>query len=137
MNKFIFLFFIMGITAALADNFVSIDQVASGNSIQIRQQGDHKSAAVEMNNSSDNTIIVHQYGTGSDNLTISNTGANNTVTAIQGSSNGIEKKFQLNLNTSDANVLILQTNPNINNSGSMSINCLIGCTTSTYQYIRK
>ena len=115
-------------------------EIKSGinNGVTVFQDGTgNHSAAIQNLNGSANNINLSQTGTGShslviaaDNGTINN---NNTINATQ--SGSANKSFNLTLSgTSGAGITVEQTNQTMTDSGSMSIQCLVGC--GNYSYIR-
>jgi len=161
-----------------ADNFVSIDQIGNGNQttvvqdgfnnsavinaggtssvdynvFSISQQGNNKTAGIELksgiNNTfniqqdgtgnhtaaiqnmigSGNSVSVTQQGAGNHTLTVTNpwnaTNNGNTVTATQSGGVGADKTFNLYFSgATGAGVTINQTNPTTPDQGGMNIQC--------------
>jgi hypothetical protein len=161
-----------------ADNTINIDQVGSGNQTTITQdgsgnraivnaganggvdynvftilqQGNNKSATIELKSGIDNSFSIQQDGTGNhtaaiknmigsgNNVNISQSGAGshtltvtnplnatnsgNTVTANQTGGIGADKTFNLQFNgATGAGVTINQTNPTTPDQAGMNIQC--------------
>jgi hypothetical protein len=165
-------------TASAADNFVSIDQIGSGNQttivqdgsgnsavinagvasavdynvFSITQQGNNKTAGIELKSGINNTFNIQQDGTGNhtaaiqnmigsgNNVTVTQQGAGNhsltvtnpnsatnngnTVSATQTGGVGADKTFNLYFNgATGAGVTINQTNPTTPDQAGMNIQC--------------
>ena len=174
--------YLMMITAAAADslsappapltdrNYIYIDQIGSGNSITIIQDGsDAKQAAVMLNGdtndigisqtgggnhtayigpgpttslssvNSGNNLTIVQEGDGTHNATIQLTDSTgnggNTASIYQSGGAGADKSFTLQLSGNNIGVSVVQDNPTVANTGSMSISCYTGSCTG-YSYTR-
>jgi hypothetical protein len=161
-----------------ADNFVSIDQIGNGNQttvvqdgsnnsavinaggtsavdynvFSISQQGNNKTAGIELKSGINNTFAIQQDGTGNHTASIQNmigsgnnvnvtqqgagnhtltvtnpnsaTNNGNTVTATQTGGVGADKTFNLYFNgATGAGVTINQTNPTQPDQAGMNIQC--------------
>jgi hypothetical protein len=161
-----------------ADNFVSIDQIGNGNQttvvqdgsnnsavinaggassvdynvFSITQQGNNKTAGIELKSGINNTFNIQQDGTGNHTASIQNmigsgnnvnvtqqgagnhsftvtnpnsaTNNGNTVTANQAGGVGADKTFNLYFSgATGAGVTINQTNPLTPDQGGMNIQC--------------
>jgi hypothetical protein len=161
-----------------ADNFVSIDQIGNGNQttvvqdgfnnsavinaggtssvdynvFSITQQGNNKTAGIELKSGINNTFNIQQDGTGNHTASIQNmigsgnnvnvtqqgagnhtltvtnpnsaTNNGNTVTATQSGGVGADKTFNLYFNgATGAGVTINQTNPTQPDQAGMNIQC--------------
>ena len=122
-------------------NMVAGIDLQSGinNTFNIQQNGAGTyTALINGLNGSANSITVSQYGSATSTFHLE-TGANtinnaDTINVTQGGNVGADKSFNLTLNgSSGATVTIVQDNPTVSNSGSMTISCLI-C--GSYSYIR-
>jgi Curlin associated repeat len=118
-----------------------------GNDITITQQGsgDHtaiiapgSSGAMAATNDS-NTFSITQQGDGTHHATIqlndSTANGNNTASITQSGGAGADKSFTLQLSGSHIGATVVQDNPTVADSGSMSIQCYTGSCTG-YSYTR-
>lgn len=178
----IIIFVIITVIAAgrsrAADNFISVDQIGSGNQttivqdgsgnsavinagqtsavdynvFSITQQGNNKTASIELKSGINNTFSIQQDGTGNhtasiqnmigsgNNLSVTQQGAGNhtltvtnpnnatnngnTVTATQSGGVGADKTFNLYFSgATGAGVTINQTNPTTPDQAGMNIQC--------------
>ena len=165
-------------SAKAADNVINIDQVGNGNTttvnqngsgntatinagaisgvdynvFSITQQGNNKTASIELKSGINNTFNIQQDGTGNhiaaiqnmigsgNNVNVSQSGSGihsltvtnpnnainngNTVTATQSGGAGADKTFNLQFNgATGAGVTINQTNPITPDQAGMNIQC--------------
>lgn len=109
------------------------------NNISINQQGSgNNTATIQGLNGAANTISIGQSGAANNffNLTATTGTINSgdTINVTQYGNGGADKSFNLTLSgSSGATVTVVQDNPTVSNSGSMTINCII-C--GSYSYIR-
>jgi hypothetical protein len=175
---FVAIVVIAGSRAVAADNTILIDQIGSGNTttivqdgsgntasvtagstsavdynmFSISQQGNNKTASIDLKAGVSNTFNIQQDGTGNHTAAIQNmigsgnnvnvtqqgagnhifnitnpnsaTNNGNTVTATQSGGAGADKRFDLQFNgATGAGVTINQTNPLTPDQGGMNIQC--------------
>ena len=138
MKYLLAMIFSLFVWAANAQSGVYIEQVGDGNMTLITQTGDTQSSSIIMPASNNNSIAIVQTGSSANVFTVTGTGINNNVLALQTGNAGANKNFQLNLfNANSADVAIIQTNPVVANTGSMSITCVTTCAPGTYSYVRR
>lgn len=131
-------FFLLYTGIVHSQSSVYIEQIGDQNTTSLIQQGDSQTMSVVMSLSTANNITATQIGPAANLLNISGTGLNDNITVFQSGNSGANKTFQLNLvNAVNAEVSIVQTNPNIPNTGSMTITCLVACAAGTHSYVRR
>ena len=164
--------------AHAADNTITIDQIGNGNTttivqdgsgntarvttgtglgidynvFSIAQQGNNKTASIDLKSGINNTLAIQQDGTGNHTAAIQNmigsgnqinlsqsgagnhmlnvtnpfnaTNNGNNVSATQSGGAGADKRFDLMFSgATGAGVTIIQTNPNTPDQGGMNIQC--------------
>jgi len=110
------------------NNTFNVIQGGSGNNVAKINGvvGDANGISVTQSGASNNTFIL--------STTAGTLNSANTVNVTQSGNSGADKSFSLTLNgSSGATVTVIQDNPTVSNSGSMTISCLI-C--GSYSYIR-
>jgi hypothetical protein len=110
------------------NNTFNVIQGGSGNNVAKINGvvGDANGISVTQSGASNNTFIL--------STTAGTINSANTVNVTQSGNSGADKSFSLTLNgSSGATVTVIQDNPTVSNSGSMTISCLI-C--GSYSYIR-
>jgi hypothetical protein len=134
------------------------------NTFSITQQGNNKTASIELKSGISNTFNIQQDGNGNHSANIqnfigsgnsvsvtqqgagnhifnatnasNNTNSGNTITSTQSGGVGADKQFDLMLSgATGATVIIQQTNPTTPNQGGMNIQCT-SCG-GTWSYIRQ
>jgi hypothetical protein len=132
MIKIILLLFSINV---IADDLVHIDQIGNNNTYNITQVEDNKTVNITgtVNNE---TISVLQTGSGQHiaNVVfdqIQNSLPSNVSITQSGSAN---KTFGLQVNSQNVTVTVIQDNPILPNTGSMTIECSVGPCTG-YSYI--
>lgn len=114
-------------------------QAGINNTFSITQSGSANNlATVTGLNGTANSITINQSGSSNNAFNLTATAGTlnsaNTVNVTQSGNSGADKSFSLTLNgSSGATVTVIQDNPTVSNSGSMTISCLI-C--GSYSYIR-
>jgi hypothetical protein len=118
-----------------------------GNDITILQHGsgshmasigpDGATAANSINNSNEITILQTGDGNHSASVVMSDTAANsnNTASITQSGGAGADKQFTLQLSGSNIGATVVQDNPTVPDSSSMSIQCYTGSCTG-YSYVK-
>lgn len=151
--KLAILFLLFSSSAVAQNNTVYIDQIGHNNNYYVDQKdgggkslsivnegelntlnvlqqgiGQHSSSITSINGSvnNNNNFTVNQSGAGNHiaNITLTNPTTNSTNTASITQSGSANKQFNLNLDGNGIGATILQNNPIVPDSASMSITCL-------------